>query len=122
METTPILQIYHNNHCSKSRECLAFLREDEQPIEIIDYLNNPPSIAQIEELLRKLGIPPIDLVRKKEAIWKEVGCDSLSDAQIIELLHQYPKLIERPILIQGEKAIIARPLSVAQQWLEEQKQ
>ena len=114
--------IYHNPHCSKSRECLAFLKEeDEQPIEIIDYLKNPPSVAQIEELLHKLGIPPIDLVRKKEAIWKEVGSDSLTDTQIIELLHQYPKLIERPILIQGDKAIIARPLSVAQEWLKLQK-
>jgi len=91
---------------------LAFLKEeDEQPIEIIDYLKNPPSVAQIKELLHKLGIPPIDLVRKKEAIWKEVGSDSLTDTQIIELLHQYPKLIERPILIQGDKAIIARPIS-----------
>ena len=114
--------IYHNPHCSKSRECLAFLKEeDEQPIEIIDYLKNPPSVAQIKELLHKLGIPPIDLVRKKEAIWKEVGSDSLTDTQITELLHQYPKLIERPILIQGDKAIIARPISVAQEWLKLQK-
>ena len=104
--------IYHNPHCSKSRECLAFLKEeDEQPIEIIDYLKNPPSVAQIKELLHKLGIPPIDLVRK----------NSLTDTQIIELLHQYPKLIERPILIQGYKAIIARPLSVAEEWLKLQK-
>nr|WP_314804070.1 arsenate reductase (glutaredoxin) [uncultured Capnocytophaga sp.] len=122
METTPILQIYHNNHCSKSRECLAFLKEEKLPIEVVDYLNNPPSIEQIKDLIKKLGISPIELVRKKETIWKEVGSDSLSEQQIIELLHQYPKLIERPILIQGEKAIIARPPSVAQQWLEEQKQ
>ena len=104
--------IYHNPHCSKSRECLAFLKEEDE---------QPPSVAQIKELLHKLGIPPIDLVRKKEAIWKEVGSDSLTDTQIIELLHQYPKLIERPILIQGDKAIIARPLSVAQEWLKLQK-
>ena len=100
--------IYHNSHCSKSRECLAFLKEEEYPIEIVDYLKNPPSVEEIKELLRKLAIKPIDLVRKKEAIWKEVG---------IDLLHQYPKLIERPILIDGERAIIARPLSTAQQWL-----
>ena len=109
--------IYHNSHCSKSRECLAFLKEEEYPIEIVDYLKNPPSVEEIKELLRKLAIKPIDLVRKKEAIWKEVGSDTLSDEQIIDLLHQYPKLIERPILIDGERAIIARPLSNAQQWL-----
>ena len=109
--------IYHTSHCSKSRECLAFLKEEEYPIEIVDYLKNPPSVEEIKELLRKLAIKPIDLVRKKEAIWKEVGSDTLSDEQIIDLLHQYPKLIERPILIDGERAIIARPLSTAQQWL-----
>ena len=117
----PLLQIYHNTHCSKSRECLAFLKKEHLPIEIIDYLKNPPTVAQIKDLLHKLGIKPLELVRKKEAIWKEVGSDSLSEEQIIELLHQYPKLIERPILIQGDKAIIARPLSIAQDWLKEPK-
>ena len=115
------MKIYHNAHCSKSRECLAFLKEEEYPIEIIDYLKNPPSVEELKELLRKLAIKPIDLVRKKEAIWKEVGNDTLSDEQIIALLHQYPKLIERPIIINGDKAIIARPLSAAQEWLQSQK-
>ena len=111
------MKIVHNAHCSKSRECLAFLKQEELNLEVVDYLKNPPTIEEIKELLRKLAIKPIELVRKKEAIWKEVGKDTLSDEEIIALLHQYPKLIERPIIIDGERAIIARPLSVAQEWL-----
>ena len=103
------MKIYHNSFCSKSRGCLAFLNEKNANVEIIDYLKNPPSIDEIKDILRKLNIPAIELVRKNEPIWKE--------NKNIELLHAFPKLIERPIVIDGEKAIIARPPEKILEWL-----
>ncbi len=77
---------------------------------MVDYLNNPLSAKEIKDLLKKLDMEPIDLVRKTEAIWKENyrGRD-LSPEQVIEAMAQHPKLIERPVVIAGNKAVIGRP-------------
>lgn len=105
------MKIYHNNRCSKSRQCLAFLEETAQEFEIINYLETPPSVEELKEIIKLLGITPIQLVRKGEALWKEnFKGKELSDKEIVEAMIANPKLIERPIVINNGKAAIARPL------------
>lgn len=105
-----MIKIYHNPRCRKSREGLAYLEAAGMDFEIVRYLDNPLTPAQIQVLLKALALPPIDLVRKNEAIWKsEFKGKELDDTQIIEALSKYPKLIERPIVQIGDKAVIGRP-------------
>lgn len=109
-----MIQILHNARCGKSRDCLAFLTESGKEFEVIKYLENVPTFEELKEIISKLGIKPIDLVRKKESVWLENFKDkNLSDNQIIEVMIENPILIERPIVINGEKAVIARPLENA---------
>ncbi|MDP3352377.1 MAG: arsenate reductase family protein [Flavobacteriaceae bacterium] len=104
-------KIYHNPRCGKSREGLAILSAFTKDFEIIDYLKNPPTIEELKDILSKLSIKPIDLVRTNEPIWKEnFKGKTLNDYEIIEALSIFPKLIERPILIKENKAIIGRPI------------
>lgn len=106
-----MIQIYHNSRCGKSRECLVFLENSGQKYEIIKYLEDVPSFSALKEIIKKLGIKPIELVRKKEKIWIENFKDkSLTDDEIISAMISNPILIERPIVINGNKAVIARPL------------
>ena len=102
------MKIYHNNRCSKSRQCLALIPQD--GVEIIDYINNPLTKAELRDLIKKIGITPMELVRKGEAIWKEnyKGKD-LSDRQIIDAMVANPKLIERPIVETEDSAVVCRP-------------
>jgi len=90
---------------------LAFLEETKQDIEVINYLETPPSEKELKEIIGMLGITPLQLIRKGEAIWKEKfkGKD-MSDADIITAMLNNPKLIERPIVVTNGKAAIARPL------------
>lgn len=105
-----MIKIYHNPRCSKSREGLCTLTDLGQQVEIINYIDTPPTAAELKKLIGLLGIKPIELVRTKETIWKEEFKDrSLSDDEIIEAMVQYPRLIERPIIVNGDKAVIARP-------------
>lgn len=106
-----MIQIYHNPRCGKSRECLAFLKDSNKEFEVISYLENPPTFDKLTEILKKLNFKPIQLVRVKEKIWIEnyKGKD-LNDSQIIEAMVSNPILIERPIVITKDKAIVARPL------------
>lgn len=102
--------IYHNPRCKKSREGLAILENSGKEFEIVKYLDNVPSEKELAEIIRKLGINPIELVRKNEQIWKEnYKNKSLSNKEIIAAMVQNPKLIERPIVIKNEKAVIGRP-------------
>jgi len=105
-----MIKIYHNPRCSKSRQGLAILEEKKVAVEVIKYLDNPPSREELIAILGKLAIKPIQLIRKGEAIWKEnyKGKD-LTDTQIIDAMLANPKLIERPIIISGDKAVIGRP-------------
>lgn len=109
-----MIQIYHNSRCTKSRECLAFLENSGQEYEIIKYLEDIPTFEELREIIQKLDIKPIELVRRKEKIWIENFKDKpLSDDEIIHAMISNPILIERPIVINGDKAIIARPLEKA---------
>ena len=106
-----MIQILHNPRCGKSRQCLAFLNESNYSIHINHYLEHPLSEKELEELLVKLNLKPIDLVRQKENIWKEKYKDQpLNEKAIIKAMAEHPILIERPILINGDHAIIAREL------------
>ena len=110
------MKIYHNNRCSKSRQCLALMPSD--GVEIVDYINHPLSKAELTALLKKLGIAPIELVRKGEAIWKEnYKSKELTDSEIIEAMVANPRLIERPIVETEDKALICRPPELVHQFL-----
>ena len=105
-----MIQIFHNARCTKSRECLAFLNDTKQDFEVIKYLETPPTFEELKEIISKLNIKPIELVRQKEPIWIEkFKSKKLSDDQIIQAMTEHPILIERPIVINGNKAVIARP-------------
>lgn len=106
-----MIQIYHNSRCTKSRECLAFLEESGQEYEVIKYLEDVPSFEELKAIIKKLDIKPIELVRRKEKIWVENFKNrTMSDDEVIQTMISNPILIERPIVINGDKAIIARPL------------
>lgn len=103
-------KIYHNPRCGKSRQTLKLLQEQDEPLEIVEYLKNQPTIEELREIVTKLGIRPGELVRKGESIFKEQykGKD-LSDDQWIAAMVENPILIERPIVIKGDQAVIGRP-------------
>ena len=104
------LTIYHNNRCGKSRNTLALIKENIPEVEIVDYLNNTPGKEELKSIIKKLGIKPIELIRKGEAIYKEkYKQKDLTDDQWIEAMVENPILIERPIVVKGDKAIIGRP-------------
>lgn len=105
-----MITIYHNNRCTKSRQGLALLEESGKEFEVVKYLENTPSVTELKNIIDLLGITPIELVRKNEAIWKEnYKAKDLSDDEIISAMVENPKLIERPIVINGKKAVIGRP-------------
>lgn len=105
------VSIYHNPRCSKSRQTLQLLEEHAAQPEIIEYLKTPPDAATLSGLLDMLGLEPRALMRKKEAEYKQSGADNpdLSRDELIALMVQYPKLIERPIVVSNGKAAIGRP-------------
>jgi arsenate reductase len=104
-----MIQIYHNPRCGKSRNCLAFIEETGQEFKVIKYLEEAPSFQELASIIQKLNCKPINLVRVKEKIWIDSYKDkSLTDDEIIQAMVDNPILIERPIVIKGEKAIIGR--------------
>ena len=105
-----MIRIYHNSRCSKSRETLDLLKSSELDFEIVEYLKEKLTKNQIQVLINKLGLKPLELVRKNEAIWKENFKNKvLTNNEIVEILSKNPKLIERPIVESNNKAIIGRP-------------
>ena len=103
--------IYHNPRCSKSRQTLSLLQEHGVEPDIILYLDIAIKPAQLKALLSKLAMGPRELLRKGEADYKEQGLadKSLTDTFLIKMMCQFPKLIERPIVVSGNKAILGRP-------------
>lgn len=103
--------ILHNPRCSKSRQALALLKDKGVEPEIVDYLETPPSAEELKAMLEKLGLGPRDIIRKGEKIFKqlELGDASLSDTALITAMVEHPILIERPIVVNGEKAALGRP-------------
>ena len=105
-----MIKILHNNRCTKSRCGLELLEKSGKPFEIVKYLEDTLTTKELKEIVKLLGIKPIDLVRKNEAIWKtEFKNRTLTDDQIIDAMVKNPKLIERPIVINDKKAVIGRP-------------
>jgi arsenate reductase len=105
------VEIFHNPRCSKSRQTLQLLQEKGIEPDVVEYLNTPPDRKTLEQVLKMLGMEPRDLMRKKEAEYKENGLDNpaLSREQLIDAMIAHPKLIERPIVIKNGKAAIGRP-------------
>jgi arsenate reductase len=105
------IQLFHNPRCSKSREALALLREHGVEPDVVEYLKSPPTAARIDRLLTQLGLEPRQLMRRGEAVYKELGLDdpALSRATLIAAMADNPILIERPIAVSGERAVLGRP-------------
>lgn len=115
-----MIEVYHNPRCGKSRNCLAFLENSNQEYTIIKYLEQVPSQEELSTLLKKLKLKPIELVRQKEKIWIEnYKNQEMSDEAIIQAMIADPILIERPIIIKGDKAIIARELDKIEGFFQE---
>lgn len=102
-------QIYHNPRCSKSRAALNLLQEHDVDPEIVLYLKTPPTAAQLKSLLQKLKLRPRDIVRVKEPVFRQLELDLDDDAAVLNALSENPSLIERPIVVHGKKAVLARP-------------
>lgn len=108
-----MVTIWHNPRCGKSREGLKTLEEQNIEFETLKYLDTPPSKDELASVIKKLGIHPKELVRTKEAIYKELGLKNreLSEEEWIEVISEHPKLIERPVVIKDDRAVIGRPAS-----------
>ena len=105
-----MIKIYHNPRCSKSREALNIINEHNAKVEIVEYLNEQPSEQELIEVLKKLGMNASEIIRKGEPVYQDkFKGKSLSDDEWIQAMIQFPKLIERPIVIKGDKAVLGRP-------------
>lgn len=104
------MKIYHNPRCSKSRQTLELIKEANKNVEIVEYLNTPPTEEELKYVLTLLGISPEQLLRKNEAIYKEkYKGKTYSDEEWIGIMIENPKLIERPIVVDGDRAVLGRP-------------
>ncbi|MCH1517370.1 MAG: arsenate reductase (glutaredoxin) [Flavobacteriaceae bacterium] len=105
------LTIYHNPRCRKSREALQYLEATPHEISIVNYFDAPLSSGQLEELMQQLDYAPEKLIRTAEAIWKsDFKGKDLSNKELVNAMLEQPKLMERPIISNGKKAVIARPI------------
>ena len=105
-----MITIYHNPRCRKSRETLALIQESGEDFEIVEYLKSPLSKEELKALLTKLQMQPGELLRKGEDIWKEkYKGKTLGGDQILLAMAEHPKLMERPVVVKGEAAILGRP-------------
>ena len=103
--------IYHNPRCSKSRATLALLQERGIEPRVVPYLEQPPDIGQLRELLRMLGLPPRELMRRGERVYREQGLDdeAVDDEQLLRAIVAHPILMERPVVVRDGRAAIGRP-------------
>jgi arsenate reductase len=106
------MQLYHNPRCSKSRETLALLESKGHQPEVVEYLKQAPSVAELGRIVKLLGKHPLEIMRTGEERFKELGLsksDTRPESEWLQLMHDNPILIERPILVHGDKAAIGRP-------------
>ena len=108
--------VYHNPRCSKSRAAMEYLEENGIETEVVKYMDSPPDANDIKELLSMLGMTPRELMRKHEKVFKDAGLDdpTFTDDELIEAMAQCPSLIERPIVVNNGKAVLARPPETVQ--------
>ncbi|MBB6240205.1 arsenate reductase [Pedobacter sp. AK013] len=105
-----MITIYHNNRCTKSRCALAELENSGKAFEVVYYLETPPSKTELEEIIQKLDIKPLELIRKGEKVFIEnYKGKTLTDEEWLEAMITHPILMERPIIVSGDQAVIARP-------------
>jgi arsenate reductase len=115
-----MIKVYHNPRCRKSREALAYLEEKGVSFEVRQYMKDEESMtaSELEEVLDALNMDALDLVRKNEALWKEEYRDlELGEDEIILAMIENPRLMERPIIMNGDKAVVARPADKAEEVL-----
>lgn len=105
-----MFRIYHNPRCSKSRSACVLIAENGITAEVVEYLKTPPSREELRTLLKMLGMKPVELVRQGEAEFKAYYTGrTLTDEEWLDALVAHPILIERPIVVRGDKAVVARP-------------
>jgi arsenate reductase len=106
-----MIKIYHNPRCSKSREALALLEKSKCEYEVIEYLKTKPSRKELKDVLAKLGLNAIDIIRTKEEVFQKKYKDKkFTNEEWISILLEHPVLMERPIVVRGYKAVIGRPV------------
>ncbi|AOK50998.1 arsenate reductase [Burkholderia sp. MSMB617WGS] len=118
-----MITIYHNPRCSKSRETLALLETLNQAgdaIHVVEYLKQPPTVAQLKALHRQLGRPVREMIRDNEVPYKDLNLDdpAISDTQLYDAIAEHPLLLQRPIVVYGDKAVIGRPPEVVKSLFE----
>ena len=111
------IEIWHNSRCSKSRATLNYLKEKNCNFTIKEYLKENPTKDELESILKKLNKKPSEIIRKKESLFKELQLKDASEEELFDAMVQNPKLIERPIVIYKDKAVIARPLESVEEIL-----
>ncbi len=105
-----MMKIYHNPRCSKSRQTLNMIKEANREVEIVEYLKTPPTEEELRDILHKLNLPVDYLIRKGEEIYKtEYKGKELTEDEWIAALVKHPKMLERPIVVNGDQAILGRP-------------
>lgn len=104
-----MITIWHNTRCGKSRSALEILQEKGLTPQVVKYLDTPPTAKEIKEVLKKAGIKAHDLIRTGEEAYKPYKGKTLTEAEWIQAMVEHPILIERPVVINGDKAIVARP-------------
>jgi arsenate reductase len=114
------MKIYHNPRCSKSRQTLQLIEAAGIAPDVVEYLKTPPSAPEFDRVLTLLGIQPNELMRKKEAVYQDLGLSdrTLSRDETIQIMIDNPQLIERPIVVRGDRAVIGRPPENVKELLE----
>ncbi|NVK27809.1 MAG: arsenate reductase (glutaredoxin) [Flavobacteriia bacterium] len=113
-----MIRVYHNPRCTKSREAVKYLEDKGIEVQIVEYMKEPLTPNELEVILDALDMEPMDLIRTNEAIWKEEFKDKeLDDDELILAMIEYPKLMQRPIVMNGDKAVVARPTEKADEVL-----
>jgi len=111
------IEIWHNSRCSKSRAALNYLQEKNCDFTIKEYLKENPTKEELQTILKKLNKKPSEIIRKKEKLFKELHLQNANEEELLEAMVEHPKLIERPIVIYKERAVIARPLELVEEIL-----